>query len=181
MKPMKTDFFKMNVHVNSDFLGIYEKEQRTDPDNVRSRTDHVVSLNDCSTVWKSASQDEMSTSAMMAEYCALSTAMRDVLSLRTSVEAVANECELNNECLTTFQITVWKDNMGASTLANLNPEQMTSRSRFCDFKVHWFRSHLKPKLITVSKIDTKRQIADLFAKPSLKEQFEYLRKLLMSW
>ena len=32
MKPMKTGSFKMDVYVDSDFLGIHGKEEQTDPD-----------------------------------------------------------------------------------------------------------------------------------------------------
>ena len=71
--------------------------------------------------------------------------------------------------------------MGALTLANLDPGQTTSRSKFYDSKVHWFRSHLKPNQILVKKIDTKPQLADLFTKDVVKDIFERLRALLMGW
>ena len=58
---------------------------------------------------------------MMAEYYALSTAMREVLPLRTLVRVMADGCGLNPECLTTFKTTVWEDNMGALMLATLEP------------------------------------------------------------
>ena len=38
MIPIETDMFIMDAYVDSDFLGIYGKEHRADPDNVRSRT-----------------------------------------------------------------------------------------------------------------------------------------------
>ena len=41
MKPMSTDSFKMDVYVDSDFLGLYGQESRVDPDNVKSRIGHV--------------------------------------------------------------------------------------------------------------------------------------------
>ena len=118
---------------------------------------------------------------MMAEHHALSTAMREVLPLRSLVEVVANGCGLSNACLTTFKTTVWEDNMGALTLANLDPGQTTTRSKFYDSKVHWFRSHLKPNDIVVQKVETKEQRADLFTKPLLPEPFRYLRNLLIGW
>ena len=42
MKPMSEDSFEMDAYVDSDFLGLYGKEDRADPDNVRSRTGHVI-------------------------------------------------------------------------------------------------------------------------------------------
>ena len=103
------------------------------------------------------------------------------LPLRSLVEVVAKGCGLSDNCLTTFRTTVWEDNMGALTLANLDPGQNTSRSKFYDSKVHWFRSHLKPNSIEVKKVDTKEQRADLFTKPLLRDAFVNLRKLLIGW
>ena len=84
MKPVSEDSFEMDVYVDSDFLGLYGKEDRADPDNVRSRTGYVILLNKCPIIWSSHLQSSISTSAMMAEYYALSTAMREVL-IRKSV------------------------------------------------------------------------------------------------
>ena len=53
--------------------------------------------------------------------------------------------------------SVWEDNVGALTLAKLEPGQMTPRSKH-------FRSHIKPSRIEVNKIDTKDQKADILAK-----------------
>ena len=181
MKPMDTSSFKMDVFVDSDFLGICGQERRTDPDDVRSRTGYVIMLNGCPIVWSSKLLDPIALSTMMAEHYALSTAMREVLPLCDLVKTVAEGCGLNSECLTAFCATAWEDNMGALTLANLDPGQNTPRSRFYDSKVHWFRSHLKPNQIEVLKIDTKAQIGDIYAKALVKDIFEHLRKLLMGW
>jgi len=51
-------------------------------------------------------------------------------------------------------------------------------------KVHWFKSHLTelgPAPITVEKIGTTDQLADLFTKPLPKDVFERLRLKLMGW
>ena len=45
MKPMTSDQFTMDVYVDSDFLGLYGHELRSDPDNVKSRTGYVILLN----------------------------------------------------------------------------------------------------------------------------------------
>ena len=94
---------------------------------------------------------------------------------------VADGCGIKPECLTVFRTTVWEDNMGALTLANLDPGQSTSRSRFYDSKVHWFRSKLKKNQIEVKKVASQYQLADLFTKPLPYAVFTRLRKLLMGW
>lgn len=184
LKPMPTDHFEMDVYVDSDFLGIYGKEERTDPDNVKSRGGHVILVNGCPIVWQSKLIDAVCLSTMMAEYYALSIAMREVLPLRNLVRAVAQGLKIDDNVLTQFKASVWEDNNGCLTLANLDPGQTTARSKFYDSKVHWFRSHLTkegPNPIVVLKVDTKVQLADLFTKPLPREDFERLRKMLMGW
>jgi hypothetical protein len=117
---------------------------------------------------------------MMAEYYALSTAMRDVLPLRNLTMTVAKAVGIPDEHLSTFKVTCWEDNTAAETLANLDPGQSTPRSKFYDVKVHWFRSHLS-KDIQVKRIDTKEQLADIFTKPLPEEPFQRLRKKILGW
>ena len=190
LKPMSSDSFKMDAYVDSDFMGLYGKEKRTDPTNVKSRTGFVICINDCPIIWSSKLQEGIALSTMMAEYYALSTCMREVLPLRELTKGVAKGLGIAEDCLTDFKTTVWEDNNGALSLANLEPGQATPRSKFYDCKVHWFRSHITregAKLanprdgIYVRKIDTKVQLADLFTKPLPREIFEHLRKLLIGW
>ena len=164
-------------------MGIYRKERRSDPDNVKSRTGYVICLNGCPIIWASKLQESIALSTMMAELYALSTCMRQVLPLRDLICAVAEGCGLSQHCATTFRTTIWEDNNGALALAKMQPGQHTPRLKFYDCKVHWFQSHLRDptKRITIEKIDTEDQVADLFTKPLLKELFEKLQKKLMGW
>ena len=118
---------------------------------------------------------------MMGEYYALATCMMEVIPLRNTVQAVATGMGIEDSCLTSFRTTVWEDNVGALTLANLEPGQSTPRSKFYDVKVHWFRSHLEPGKLEVVKIDTADQLADMFTKPLSRDVFERLRARLMGW
>jgi hypothetical protein len=186
LKPMKLDEFRMDVFVDSDFLSLYGKERRDDPDNVRCRTGYVILLNDCPVVWKSCLQDSICTSTMMAEYYALSTAMREVIPLRNLIKEVAKGLGINELCNTQFQCTAHEDNTACETLANLEPGRVTPRSKFYDVRVHWFRSILTPPsvkedFIQVVRCDTKDQLADAFTKFLSRDDFERLRKMLCGW
>ena len=174
---------EMDAHVDSDFMGLYGTEKKDDPDSVRSRTGYVIRVNKCPIVWCSKLEHSITTSTMMAEYYALSTAMREVLPLRDLVSTVAKGLGFDSECQTTFKTKVCEDNMGCLTLAQLEPGHNTPRSRFYDNKVHWFRQHVYDSngRITVERCDTKNMIADTFTKACVKDTFEYLRKLLMGW
>ena len=184
LKPFQVDQFQLDVYVDSDFMGRFGKEKPDNPDNVKSRGGHVLLLNGCPIVWSSKLLGSICLSTMMAEYYALSEAMREVLPLRNLVRAVGAGLGLDPNCLTQFKTTTWEDNAGALSLANLEPGQHTPRSKYYDVKVHWFKSHLTklgPDPITIEKIPTDLNIADLFTKPLKKDTFEYLRFLLMGW
>ena len=137
----------------------------------------VIMLNGSPIVWGTKLQDSICLSTMMAEYYALSTAMREVLPLRNLVKKVAKALKLNEMCMTTFKCTAHEDNSAAQTLANLEPGRVTPRSKFYDVKVHWFRSLLSDD-IKVIRCPTESQIADIYTKPLSRETFERLRKLL---
>jgi hypothetical protein len=178
----------IDAFVDSDFLGLYGKEKRDDPNNVKSRQGYVVCLNGCPIIWASMLIDSIALSTMMAEYYALSGAMREILPLRQVLQSVGKGMGISETSLTTFRTTVWEDNNGALALAKLDPGQHTARSRHFDVKTHWFHAQLKGNEeaddqgdIVVKKVDTKDQLADMFTKPLTQEPFEYLRKKLMGW
>ena len=183
LKPCSLDQLKLDVCVDSDFAGLYGKEKREDPDNVKSRTGFVINLNDCPIIWGSKLQDSIALSTMMAEHYALSHVMKEVLPLKDLTRAVASEVGIKKEALINFKTTVWEDNMGALTLANLEPGQQTPRSKFYDVRVHWFRQHLhqKENRMCVQRVDTSEQLADIFTKWLPKDTFTKLRKKLLGW
>jgi len=170
LKPAKFDRLVMDCCVVADFLSLHGKEPRNDPVSVKSRTGFIISINHCPIVWSSKLQDSIALNTMMAEDCALSTTIRDVLPLRNLTMNVAKAVGIPDEHLSTFKVTCWEDNTAAETLANMDPGQTTPRSKFHDVKVHWFQSHLS-KDIQVKRIDTKEQLADIFTKPLPKERF----------
>ena len=130
--PFKADTFVMEAYVDSDFLGIYGKEETADPDNVRSRTGYVIQLNGCPIAWSSHLQNSICVSTMMAEYYALWMCMREVLPLRDLVNTVARGCGLDEACQTTFKVLVWEDNVGALTLFEMQPAKLKCSRPDCD-------------------------------------------------
>lgn len=103
---MNFDEFKMDVHVDSDFMGLHGKEKRNDPDNVKCRMGYVIFLNGCPIVWKSSLLQSTCASTMMAEYYSLSTAMREVIPLRRLIETVAKGLYMNHLCKK-FRISIY--------------------------------------------------------------------------
>jgi hypothetical protein len=181
LQPNQDELLKVDCYVDADFCGLYGKEDRLDPTSVKSRTGYVICLAGCPVIWSSKLQESIALSTMMAEYYALSTAMREVIPMNNLVKVMGEALHLDANTMTSFKTTIWEDNNGALTLANLDPGQHTPRSKHYDIKVHWFRSHLKPNEVVVEKIDTSLQKADIFTKPLPVEIFVRLRKLLMGW
>ena len=65
-----------------------------------------------------------------------------MLPLWELTKTVAKGLGISQDVVTEFATTVWEDNNGALTLANLEPRHNTPRLKFYDSKVHWFRQHI---------------------------------------
>jgi len=171
----------IDCFVDADFAGMWGVEHPQDPTSVKSRTGYVLLLSGCPIIWVSKLQSDIALSTMEAEYNALSMAMKDLLPLKRLVLEVAGAVNLPTDGVIQMKTTVWEDNTGALTLANLEPGRMTPRSKHYGVKYHWFRSHLQPNNIQVCKIDTLDQQADMFTKGLRTHKFVENRKLLLGW
>ena len=183
LKPISTDKLRLDVYVDSDFMGLYGKERRENPDNVKSRAGHVMLLNGCPIIWSSKLMHQVALSTMMAEYYALSAAMKEVLPLLEVTKVVARALGIDESVITDFKTTVWEDNMGCLILAQHEPGHNTTRSKFYDVRVHWFRQilHQEGSQMTVEKIASEDQLSDIFTKITKPDTFRDLRARLMGW
>jgi hypothetical protein len=72
----------IDCYVDADFAGLWGYEDHNNPSCVKNRTGYVINIANCPIIWKSKLQSCIASSAMEAEYNALSMVMRDVLPLR---------------------------------------------------------------------------------------------------
>ena len=179
LKP--TSEMGIDCYVDADFAGLWGVADSQDPTSVKSRTGYVLCLAGCPVIWASKLQSDIALSTMEAEYNALPMALKEFLPLKRLVHTVAQAVEIPLEQEILMRVTVWEDNTGALTLANLEPGRMTPRSKHYGVKYHWFRQHLKPNGIKVLKIDTMDQQADMLTKALRTDKFELNRKQLMGW
>jgi hypothetical protein len=66
----------------------------------------------------------------------------------------------------------------------MEPGRITPRSKHYAVKMHWFCSKLDPNgchPVTIKKIDTQFQRADIFTKGLTKNKFWAIPKLLCGW
>ncbi len=75
---------------------------------------------------------------MEAEYNALSMTMRQVLPLQQLIKEIWTSIGLEDKAIIKLNTTVYGDNVGALTLAKLEPGRMTPQSQFYGVKYHWF-------------------------------------------
>lgn len=170
--------------MDADFCGLWGSEDPNDPVVAKSRTGYLLTLAGCPLMWVSKLQTETSVSTMMAEYVALSTAMRDMLPLREMVKTVAKSITGDDTVEVVCKSDVWEDNNGALTVAT--QPKITPQSKFFAVKLHFFREHVcteqdKTRPVHIHKIDTQFQLADIFTKGLLEETFVPLRDRLMGW
>jgi hypothetical protein len=148
---------------------------------VKSRTGYIIEIMGCSVLWKSQLQTSIATSTMESEYIALSMALRAAIPLLDICVSINQGLGITTQKLLTFKTTIHEDNIGALTLANLEPGRHTPRSKFYALRLHWFRSWLKPREIEIVHVGTKDQKADYLTKPLTSQLFKSCRKLSMGW
>eukprot|EP00804_Cyclotella_cryptica_P012755 CCRYP_019204-RA/>CCRYP_019204-RA protein AED:0.46 eAED:0.45 QI:0/0/0/1/0/0/2/0/115 len=115
---------------------------------------------------------------MEAEYVALSTACKDLLPLVAVIRELSAAVGLDASFASRIHCKVHEDNVGALTLAHLEPRRMTSRPKHYAINITVADPSQR---MTLVKIDTKNQLGDLFTKSLPLVSFAYLRRLLMGW
>jgi hypothetical protein len=176
-----TKGLSIDAYVDTDFAGLWPHEDHLDPTSVKSRSGWVVKVAGCPVFWGSRLQSLIALSTMEAEYNALSTTLREIIPFKELVQAVGKIVGFTDVEVTTMKTTVWEDNIGALTLANLEPGRGTPRSKHYGIQIHWFCSKLVPNNIVIEQISTKEQQADIMTKGLTKDLFVICRFKLSGW
>ena len=176
--------WQVDCYCDADFCGLWGSEDPNDPIVTKSRTGFVILLAGCPLFWKSTLQTETSVSTMMAEYVALSTAMRELLPLKRLVKTIAKVVTGDENVKITTKSDFFEDNNGALTVATM--PRITPQSKFFAVKLHFFREHVKTQSnpsgeVHIQKVDTKDQLADIMTKGLVEALYEPLRDRLMGW
>ena len=136
--------------MDADFAGPWPHEDKPDSTCVKSQTGFVTCITNCPVIWQSELQSEIASSTTEAEYMALSMAMRSVIPFLNVARAIKAHLGLDDS-QSTFKVNVWEDNSTCHTLANLEPGQMTPRTKHCTINLHWFCSQLEPNNVKIKK------------------------------
>ena len=179
-----TNDWKIDCYVDADFCGLWGSEDPNDPSVAKLRTGYILMLAGCPLMWVSKLQSEVSVSTMMAEYVALSQAMRDMLPLKRLVKEVAKVVTGNENVRVVTKSDVFEDNNGALTVATL--PKITPQSKFFAVKLHFFQEHVKTVgnpngEIEIQKIAMDQQLADIMTKGLVEAKYQPLRDKVMGW
>ncbi len=166
-----TDICKIDAYPDADFAGMYGHEKLVDPSCVKSRTGFVIAFADVPILWKSQLQMETALSTMEAEIIALSACCRDLFPIIDMVESVTSQVNL----------PIGETTMKLSVHAKTLPPQFTPRSKYYAIKTIWFRDKIHKRCVQLLKIDTVKQLGDIFTKGLVQVPFEYLRKKIIGW
>ncbi len=117
---------------------------------------------------------------MEAKIIALSACCRDLFPIIVMVESVTPQVNLPiGE--TTMKLSVHEHNSDALVLAKTLPPQFTPQSTYYAIKAIWFCKEIHKRCVQLLKINTVKQLGDIFTKALTQVMFEYLQKKIIGW
>jgi hypothetical protein len=170
----------LECHVDADWAGLWQDRLSNDPLSSHSRTGYVITYAGYPIVWASKLQPLIALSSTAAEYIALSTSLREVITIMNLLNEFKDKGFPVHSSTPKVVCRVFEDNKSCIEIATTHrtrpkePKQLSVR-------LHHFRSHIVMKTITIEHISTKEQLTDMFTKPLPLAQFRKLRNRLMSW
>jgi len=131
-------------------------------------------------VWKSQLQKEIALSTTEAEYTGLSYALREAIPIMDLLKEMKQKGISVNSEKAKAHIKVYEDNAGAIEIAR--EKKYRPRTKHLNCRLHHFRHRVEvTREISVHKINTKHQPADMLTKPLREEDFVRYRKVVMGW
>jgi hypothetical protein len=100
---------------------------------------------------------------MEAKIIALSACCRELFPIMDMVGSVTKSVQLPIG-KTTMNVSIHEDNSGALVLAKTLPPQFTPQSKYYTIKTIWFREEIFKRDVQLHKIDTVKQLGDIFTK-----------------
>lgn len=169
----------LDLYVDADFCGLFNREDPRDANSVRSRTGYIALLCGWPIVWKSALQTHLSQSTLEAEYSALSSSLRVFLPLKRLIEDMIDKTGCRALENARVHATVFEDNQSTYFLAT--NQRITSRTKYLLAKWHWFWDCYNQGQFAIVKCPTDQQQADYLTKPLPKAVFEQNRMAVQGW
>ena len=172
--------FALDVYVDADFAGNWDKNETQDVDTARSRHGYFIMLANCPILWKSQLQTEIALSSTESEFTGLSYALRDAIPIMNLLKEMKTKGFPVVTSKAKVHCRVFEDNTGALEIAKI--PKFRPRTKHMNCRLHHFRSYVDiTKEISIHKIDTKEQPADMLTKPLNEEGVGKHRKRTQGW
>ena len=180
------------AYCDADFAGTWTLKTSAQRSSALSRTGFVILYSGCPILWHSKLQTEIALSTCEAEYIALSQCARVLIPLRRLLGDISNIfkptgsntniCTGTSKFLNCLGTSVIRgDNESCVRLALDTENKYSPRTRHISVKWHHFREKIKNKWLTVTKVASADNWADIFTKALARPQFEKLRNEMMGW
>jgi Reverse transcriptase (RNA-dependent DNA polymerase). len=135
---------QLEMFADADFAGLWGFENKDDPTCVKSRSGILITLGGVPLFWSSKLQTEIATSTMHAEYIALSTGMRELVSIKGITDDLCEHLDIIRDQETKINQSNTKIIEPALKLANSPLQRHTPQSKhFAITHYHWFREKLE--------------------------------------
>ena len=168
------------VYADADFAGNWNPTTAMDdPSTAKSRTGFVITYAACPILWSSKLQTCISLSTTEAEYVALSQCLFDTIPIMQLLQELKDKGFCQANATPVVHCKAFEDNSGALELS-LVPK-LRPRTKHINNVYHHFRKFVRDKLISVTKIGTEDQVADMFTKPLTLDLFVKHRKSLLGF
>jgi len=168
----------LDMYVDSDFAGMWQREHTHLRDNVLSRTCYIIFFGGCPIPLASL-QTEIVLSTTESEYIALSSAAQELLPLHQplldinehsfiSLHKTSSQGSIKGSTLVPLQIL--EDNAACIVLATTS-SNFKPRTKHIALIYHHFRDQVLNGSLQIVKFHTDFNIADIFMKPLAKFKF----------
>lgn len=176
----KPDRELMTCYVDANFSGDWLPETAMDDSaTALSRSGYFLRYSGCPVVWASKLQTEIALSSTESEYISLSQSLREVIPLMCLIKEMKdNGFDLPVET-PEVHCKLFEDYNGALEMAQT--PKMRPRTKHLNIKYHHFRGAVEEKLVTIHRVSTEEQMADIFTKPLGLSLFAKFRMMIMGW
>jgi hypothetical protein len=166
--------------VDADFCGGWDPATAEhDSTTARSRTGYVIKYAGCPIIWQSRLQTDTALSTHEAEYIALSTALRKVITMMQILEEAKAQGIEGIITKPEIHCKAFEDNTSVIDVATM--PKMKPRTRTLNVKYHHFRDYVFQGKISIHAVRTQDQQGDLFTKNTPLDLFRKFRKLIFGW
>ena len=170
---------QIEVPVDADFVGNWNKEKTDDMDTSRYQHGYVIKFEGCPVTWKSQLKTEVCLATTECEYTGLSYTLREAIPLIELVnEMKKHVVHIENKSPKVF-CGVFEDNSEALEITRTH--KYKPRPKHLNYKLHYFMSYVESGEITIYPISTTKQPTNIYTKPMNEEILVLHCMDVMAW